>query len=292
VYSLRKLISPLESILRLLASPDTHLGPFVSGAASTAGALAAVAPQFTSLLSNGSTTLSALDAAGPALGSTIDQLPATESLGTSVLTSAEPVLADAATIVHDLKPGADLLPRASRSLDSILRAATPVFKLTPQLGSSLQTALTVVQKLANDPATAGTFELLGKNDLASAGADALVGLGSILQAAAPAQFGCNTIGIWARNAASTLGEGDSSGNWIRANLVINLDQNLLASAPAPDLHANPYPVEQPGTCTAGNEQFTPGQRIGAPVGLNGSSVENTTPPAGVLARGQAAGLVP
>jgi hypothetical protein len=285
-------MGPLEDILRLLASPSTHLSQFISGAAATTGALAPVAPAFTSLLSAGSTTFAALESAGPALGSTIDQLPATESLGTTVLTNAEPVLADAASIVQDLKPGAALLPRASGSLDAILRAATPVFKLTPQLATSLQTALTVVGKLADDPATTATFRLLGKNDLASAGADALVGLGSILQAAGPAQLGCNTLGIWARNSASALGEGDASGNWIRANLVLDLPQNLQASSPAADLHSNPYPVEQPGTCTAGNEQFTTGQRIGPPVGLVGSSVENTTPPAGVLARGQAAGLVP
>jgi ABC-type transporter Mla subunit MlaD len=109
IYGLHRLIGPLESLLRLLASPNTHVSQFISGAAATTSALAAVAPT-SALLGDAATTFGALENAGGALGSTIDQLSPTESVGTTVLTNAQPVLSDAATIVQDLKPGAALLP--------------------------------------------------------------------------------------------------------------------------------------------------------------------------------------
>src|SRR5207245_3368152 len=97
LYGLHKLIGPLQSLLRLFASPNTHLSQFISGAAATTGALAPVAPAISSLLSEGATTFQALNAADPALGNTIDTLPGTESQATTVFNNADPVLADAAS---------------------------------------------------------------------------------------------------------------------------------------------------------------------------------------------------
>ena len=51
--------------------------------------------------------------------------------------------------------------------------------------------------------------MLGANDLGTFGASAFVGLGAILNAVAPAQFACNVAGLWARNFASALSEGDA-----------------------------------------------------------------------------------
>ena len=291
IRSLRQLIGPLENLLRLLSSPSTHLAQFISGAAATSTAIAGVAPTISSLLANGATTFAAFESAGTALGSTIDQLPATESTGTTVLRNAQPVLADAASIVRDLKPAAALLPTASGRLDAILVTATPVFKRVPRLAAALQTALVAVGVLAHDPATIESFNVLGSNDLASFGSSAFIGLGAILRAIAPAQFACNVAGIWARNLGSYISEGDAAGTWQRTVPVISITQSALASQPASDLHANPYPIEQGGQCQGGNEPYRPGQHIGSSQ-QTGSTVDNTLPPPGVLDRGRAAGLVP
>jgi hypothetical protein len=203
------------------------------------------------------------------------------------------VLAEAAGIVQDLKPGAALLPRAARALDRIIVSATPVFKLTPKLASNLQAALVTVQKLASDSASSSVFKLLGANDLASFGSSAFVGLGAILKTVAPAQLACNTAGIWARNIASETTEGDSSGTWLRFIVMVNLAETLLThSTPSADLHANPYPIENSSQCQAGNETYSGGQLIGPPAAATSTRVDDTSPPAGVLARGQAVGLVP
>jgi len=291
IYQLHKLIDPIDSLLKLLASPSTHLSEFITGAAATTGALAPVASSVSALLADGATTFQALNSADPALGNTIDQLPATESQATTVLTNAQPVLADAAAIAVALKPAAPLLSPAGEKLDSLITHATPVFKLAPKLASTLQTALVTVDKLATDPASTSTFKTLGANDLATFGASGFVGLGGILREVAQAQFSCNITGTWLRNFSSTVSEGDASGTWVRAGLILDLPQIFEANAPSADLHENPYPIEDANQCQAGNTPYAPGQKIG-----NGFTapkvVDATSPPAGVLARGKSVGLVP
>jgi phospholipid/cholesterol/gamma-HCH transport system substrate-binding protein len=293
IYALHKLIGPLSNLLALLAAPSTNLAGFISGAAATTGALAPVAQTFTALLSDGATTFAALSAAGPALGSTIDQLPGTESVGTMVLTNAQPVLRKAAELVDELKPSAPLLSPAVSRIDGILAAATPVFKRAPELAARVESALAAVEALATTPATRKSFELLGTNDLATLGSSAFLGLGAILHAIAPAQLACNVAGLWIRNVVSILSEGDSAGTWIRFTGVVDpsLSLELLQSKPSPDLHVDPYPVEDSSECQAGNQSYATGQVIGNP-GQTGKTVDDTTAPAGVLARGSSAGLVP
>ncbi len=289
IYSTRHLIGPLEELLRLFASPDTHLSQLISGLAATTGALAPVAPTVTSLLNDAATTFAALQRSQ--LGAAIDQTPPTEALATTVLTNARPVLTQAATIVQALKPSAALLPLAAQRLDAILTGATPVFRRVPQLAGVLQTALTAVDALARDPAASGTFKVLGSNDLATFGSSAFVGLGAILRTVSSEQLACNVTALWVRNFASALTEGDSTAGWLRFAPIIDLNQEFQSGTPASDLHINPYPRENTSSCQAGNETYRGTQLIGDP-GPTSTTVDNTLPPAGVLARGQKAGLVP
>jgi hypothetical protein len=253
-----------------------------------------VAPTISSVLSDAATTFDALDK--PALGNAIDQLPATESLGTTVLTNARPVLADAAAIVQGLKPSAALLPTAASRLDLILTSATPVFRRVPALAAALRTALAAVDALARDPASTQVFKVLGSSDLATFGSSAFVGLGAVLRAAAPAQFACNVTGIWVRNFASALTEGDKTAAWLRFAPIIDANggaggQMFQQATPSSDLHLNPYPIENSSQCQAGNEVYTGQQLIGNPPRTS-TTVDNTAPPPGVLGEGRKAGLVP
>ncbi len=84
IYGTRQLIGPLESLLRLFASRSTHLAQFINGLAGTTSAFASVAPTFNSLLADSATTFAALDT--PGLGNSIEQMPPTEAVGTTVLT--------------------------------------------------------------------------------------------------------------------------------------------------------------------------------------------------------------
>jgi virulence factor Mce-like protein len=289
IYELRHAIGPLSDLLRLLDAPRTRLSQFIGGLAATTGALAPVASALSELLANGATTLRALDV--PALGATIDALGPTETLATQVLGNARPVLSDAAAIVSALRPAAGLLPEAARRLDAIVSSATPVFAKVPPLARALESALVAVNALARDPAATQTFAVLGSSDLATLGSSAFVGLGAILRAVAPAQFACNVAGIWVNNFQSSLSEGDSTASWLRFAPIIDLNQILPASGISPDLHINPYPIEDSTQCQAGNEGYSGAQLIGNPPRTS-TTVDNTEPPPGVLAEGRRAGLVP
>ncbi|MHB8695086.1 MAG: MlaD family protein [Solirubrobacteraceae bacterium] len=291
-HNARLLIGPLENILRLLAATSTNLSGFVSGLASTTGALAPVAPTINSLLAHGATTFNALQ--GSQLGQTIDQLPGTESLATTVLTNARPVLADAAVIVRDLRPGAALLPSTGQRLDQLLRASPAVFRQLPPVAAGLQSALVSIRALAADPASTNVFKVLGTSDLGTAGASAFIGLGAILNAVAPQQFACNVAGLWAHNFASSLSEGDSSAGWLRFMPLITTTQLTQTATPSSNLHLNTYPRESGGQCQAGNEVYSGTQSLafnGTTSGFNAATMA-TAPPPGVLALGKKAGLVP
>jgi virulence factor Mce-like protein len=289
LVSTRQLLGPLQNLLTLLASPRTHLAELVSGLAATTGALAPVASTVSSLLGDGATTFDALNASR--LGPAIDVLPPTETLASTVLTNARPVLSDAAAIVQALRPGAALLPLASQRLDAIVTGATPVFRAVPAVAASLTTAVQAVGSLARDPNSTGTFKILGTNDLASFGTSAFVGLGAILRSVASEQFACNVTGIWLHNFADALSEGDKTAGWLRFAPVLDPAQTFQSATPATDLHINPYPQESTSSCQAGNEVYRGTQLIGNP-GRTSTVVDATAPPPGVLARGQKAGLVP
>lgn len=289
IYGLDRLLGPLQSLLAMFASSRTRLGDFVSGLAATTGALAPVAPTITALLGDGATTFAALSRS--ALGQAIDATPPTEAVATTVLTNARPVLSDAAAIVSALRPGAALLPLGATRLDAIITSATPVFRRVPKLAAELNTSLGAVDALATDPASTQLFRVLGGNDLASFGASAFIGLGAILRAVSTEQFSCNVAGLWVRNFANGLSEGDSTAPWLRFSPIFAPDQTFQASKPAADLHINPYPIENASECQAGNEVYSGTQRIGDP-GQTSTVVDNTSPPPGVLARGEKVGLVP
>ncbi|MGH3610641.1 MAG: hypothetical protein ACRDRD_21515, partial [Pseudonocardiaceae bacterium] len=192
---------------------------------------------------------------------------------------------------QELKRSAALLPLAARRLDAVVTAATPVYRRAPQLASVLTGAAASIDALARDPAAGQTFKVLGSSDLGTLGASAFVGLGAILQSVSSSQFACNVAGLWVRNFASSLSEGNSSGTWLRFAPMLNAGQSLQSATPAPDLHLNYYPIENSHQCQAGNEVYTGTQLIGNPP-TTSRTVDNTSPPPGVLARGEQAGLVP
>jgi virulence factor Mce-like protein len=291
VGSLGRLLPPLERVTRTLADPRTDLAGFIRGLAATTRALEPVATVLGSLIGNGATTLGALDAAGDSLGQAIAELPPTEAVATRALTRLTPVLADASAITRAIRPGTRLLPTASARLDSTIRAATPVLRRAPKLADPLAEAFAAVDRGALSGTTQAALRVLGQSDFASFSATSVIGIGAIAQFLGAAQFHCNVAGLWARNLASTVSEGDAAGSWLNFIPIINSGQALQTPTPSPDLHANPYPHESGSECEAGNEPFLPGQQIGNPAGSQPAGTEETSPPPGVRELAQAAGLL-
>jgi hypothetical protein len=179
-------------------------------------------------------------------------------------------------------------------LDELLRVAPPVFRQLPPVAAGLQSALVAVDRLASDPASTRVFGVLGPNDLGTAGASGFIGLGAILKSVAPEQFACNIVGLWSRNFASSLSEGDSTAGWLRFMPIIDVSQLTQASTPSANLHLDNYPIQSGGQCQSGNEVFSGGQSLkftGTTAGFNPATM-STAPPPGVLALGRKVGLVP
>jgi virulence factor Mce-like protein len=282
IAATRRLLPPLQRVLTNLIAPDTQLARFVRGTAAFGEALAPVAPELLDLFDNGAATLRALEATGPALGDAIEELPKTEAAGSRSLRLIRPVLADLASITRSIRPGTVLLPPATLGLRDALRAGTPILKRTPALADRLGTSLAALGALSRDPNAARAVRKLTTT---------VQVLKPTLDTLLPAQVTCNLLPVAFRNAASTIGTGDSSGSWFNFTPILNSTQDSGAREPAANLHNTPTPNANADECEAGNEPYTPGIHIGNPAGLQRAATDTTSAPAAVRDLAAAAGLV-
>jgi virulence factor Mce-like protein len=274
-----ELLLRLDRVAGNLADRRTGLRRTIQAAGRVVDELSPVAPQLGSLIDGADRTLAALASVSPELSQVMAQLPSTELAGIRALSAARPVLRDARGLVHDMKPGIGVLPLAAGRLHAALQTGIPVLRRASALSQRLRTALHEVYVLASDPLARSTLARLRT---------ALDSLIPTLRFVAPMQTKCNYIGVFLRNIASTVSEGDASGNWLRTLAVANTDQVRSQPKPTADLHANPYPYTaapgQHGLCEAGNEPYATGQRIGHVPGVRARFTENVTPPYGGPAR--------
>ena len=273
-----ELIANLRSVMAVLSDPDTRLGALVPALERVASAVAPVAPQLGRMIESADVTFGALARVRDELGQTIAELPATELQATRTLRVARPLLADATLLMREARPGTRLLPEATARLDSAIDRGLPVLRRALTLADDLKATLEAVETLARDPATTTTLQKLDVT---------LAVTTPLLDFITPMQTRCNYLGLWTRNANSSISEGDANGNWFRTLVIANTAEFTSAAEPAPDLHANPYPRTgapgQDGECEAGNEGYEPGRQIGNPPGNQGQSTEPTDADAG---RGQ------
>jgi virulence factor Mce-like protein len=287
-------VSPaLQRVLELLASPQTNLEGFISGAAATVSTLAPLTDQFITLMRDGATTFGAINAAGPALGATLDAAPSAIDQTTVTLTHLRPALRSARQITRDLRPAADLLPSTLKQLDTTLRAATPVARNARDLAPALKSTFAAVNRFAANRDGINAIKALGAEDLPTTGASLLVGLGALFKTVSEAQFNCNALGIYLRNLASVTSEGDKMGAWVRITPILDLTSGLSRhdATPDPNLHFNPYPKANADECEGGNEPYAPGQAIGNVPGNQSKAHDVTKPPASATAAARAAGLL-
>jgi virulence factor Mce-like protein len=273
VASSPELLLRLRHVAANLADPRTGLRPTTRAIARLVEELAPVAPQLGSLLAAGERTFAALASVDPQLRATLALLPAVELEGIRTLRDARPVLREARLLVHDIRPGIGVLPRAAGRLHAALRTGIPVLRRASKLSDRLRAALHEVYLLSSDPLARSTLRRLRL---------ALDSLLPTLRFVAPVQTQCNYLGVYLRNIASTVSEGDASGNWLRTLTVVNQGQMQYRPDPAPDLHANPYPYTgQNGICETGNEPYKKGtQVIGHAPGASATYTEDLGRPGG------------
>jgi virulence factor Mce-like protein len=270
--SMRPLIESTRTVFGALAAPSTHLDRLISSFAATAAELGAEPQALAGILEGGAATLAALDAAGPELSTAIEQSPETLSAGTDALAVLRPVLARARVITARLEPASELLPSTARRLEAAARASTPQLRRARELGPLLDDAFGQLTGLAaSEPSVPALDSVAG----------VLPELRPAVEFLAPYQTVCNYVALAARNVASTVSEGNASGNWLRFAAILQTSEILPTEAPAPQLHFNPYPngaaPGQPRECEAGREPYLPGRVLGNVPGNQGLGTELTTP---------------
>jgi virulence factor Mce-like protein len=264
----------LVPVMRTLAAPETDLRGFVRGVEGAMATLAPVSGELRGLLRGADTTLGALERERDALEETLVQAPPTLTTGTRALRRIGPVVGEAAELVRALRPGTRLLPGTSAGLADLARRGEPVLRRAVDLGPQLDETLRAVGRLVAEPSTGGAVRKLTA---------VVSSLEPTLRAVNPFQVDCNYLGVWTRNASSTISEGDELGTWFRFIPIYQPSEIVQASEPAPQLHVTPYPNVD-GECEAGNEPYLPGRQIGNPPGRQPNRTQTTAPPKGVPVR--------
>ena len=277
IGELRPLVRHLVPVMRTLAAPQTDLAGAIEGVQGATAAVAPVSEQLAGLLRGFAVTLDAVVRAEPELDQTLADLPETTATATEALREIAPVLDDGAALMRDIRPAAHLLPGAARGLASVARRGTPVLERAIDLGPDLEDTLNAVGRLVAEPATLASVKRL---------TEVVASLGPTLRTVNPFQVDCNYLGLWTRNASSTISEGDAHGTWFRFIPIIQPTEITQSAEPAPELHVTPY-GRVDGECETGNEPFEPGRRIGNPAGLQPDHTEDTAPPPEVARGGDA-----
>lgn len=268
------LLRNLEPVMRTLAARRTDLTGFFPALERTARIVAPVAETQAALFRNLDATFTALEAVTPSIQASIVGGPPALEEAIRSFPVQRPFLRNSTLLFAELQPGVQALQKSAPTLASALTIGTPTLKRSIELNEQLASLTTAVQTFSQDPRT---------NLGISALTNTTQTLNPTLAYATPAQTFCNYASLFFRNTASLLSEGDATGTFQRAIIVLNaFGPNSLggpssAQANGPTegkigsnyLSVNPYPYTaapgQPKICGAGNEVFQPGQQqIGPP----------------------------
>ena len=273
IQSFEPLLRHLTPVMHNLAASQTDLDGLFRGLDSAARAAEPVATELGGLFDASATTLNAIARENDSFGRLIAETPETERVATTALRRITPVLNSATRLTSDLRPGVRALPAASSRLADAIETGTPVLARADGLADRLSDTLSALHTLVKDPATSGSVVQLTKT---------LEIVIPNLQALVPAQTRCNLIGLYMRNAPSTIGEGDENGNWFRFLPLQATPDNPYQGTVNDNLHFDPYVDSGAGGhCVAGNERYVDGQHIGPPPNAATAPTANpiTVPPA-------------
>lgn len=276
----------LLPVMRNLASPETDLGGFFRGLATTASAVAPVAQIQGELFRNLSTTFDAFAAiARPYLQDAIEGGPPALDTAIRVFPFQRVFLDNSAGFFRDLQPGAQALTTSAPLLADAFTVGTSTVRRAAALNRRLERSMRSLERFASDPQV--PLGLTGLNNTVQV-------LSPTIDNLAAVQTRCNYIALLLSNTANLLADHDSSsqpqGSWARlvpipGPIGVNSEGGpssapadgpidfpaIEASDPQNHLHANVYPsVGAPGqnaVCMAGNESYATGRTtIGNPPG--------------------------
>jgi phospholipid/cholesterol/gamma-HCH transport system substrate-binding protein len=284
--SLARLLGPLAAVSRTLATTATRLPAFITGYEQTASALSPVSTQLAGEFQSGGTTFDEIALHAGSVAATIEALPPAETAVTGAFARLAPALDGLAQISTELVAPGRLLPATLGQTNTTLAAGLPALARLPRFARVLGVTLGTLQRTAAQPVVPGAVRQL--SDLFDAGAPAV----SAFEAA---QTNCNAIGLWGTNfAAIWIKVGFPGGPNIAPIAITNLGasgESLQHATASPNAANNYLANENAQECEAGNEPHTGRVTLGNPPGLQPDTSPATSPPTGVQAYAQRAGLL-
>lgn len=279
IGAFRPLLRDILPVVRNLAAPDTRLERLIRELGDAAAIVAPVAETQADLFVNLDKTFAALrEVARPHIQDTISEGPETLDVAVREFPVQRRFLANLEGLMGELRPGVKSLRAAAPDLSAALRTGTPTLRRSIGLSKRTTSLLVSLQEFAEDPLVPRGVKKI---------TEAVTVLRPTLEFLEPTQTQCNYLGLWFRNVASHLSEGDAFGTWQRF-IIISAPSgpnneggpsSAPANGPNPDnhLHNNPYPNTgapgQPKECEAGNEPYAVGQTV---IGNTPGTQSNTT----------------
>jgi virulence factor Mce-like protein len=283
IAELDPLTRNLIPVLRNLNAPETDLRGFFRGLGRAAAAVAPVAEQQGDLFRNLSTTFEAFAAiADPYLKESSAGGPPAMEAFIAAAPFQRTFLSDSAELFRELQPGAAALRGSAPALAEAITVGARTIRSAAALNERLGRTMRSLEAFAEDPQV--PLGISGLNRTVNVLSPTIDNLSTMQQ-------NCNYIALLLNNAASILGDHDTStnpsGSWISispfgAPIGPNSEAGP-ASAPADGpptfrptipaepnhLHSNPYPSVgapgQNGVCMAGQERYVAGRTtIGNP----------------------------
>lgn len=293
------LFENLEPVARTFSDRATRLSDFIEALTSAASDTAAAGSDAGEVWANAERTFAAFAAASRGIQESLKESPPTLAVLTDEFPGQRPYLRDVTRMIKSFRPGAPYLPSVSEDLAVVVTRGTPAMRHLSRTSPKFSRFFETLGEFAGDPQVQ-----LGVKGLVTF----LRVTNEPLNFITPAQTVCNYGGLFARNLASALSNGEGVIGWLRFSAVAGVPNTVdggnaeggPASAPASIgaggqsnfLHANPYPYTaapgQPDVCAAGNEitkgrpNLPPGRviseatEIGNPVDIKkGARTEDT-----------------
>ncbi len=149
--SLPRFLGSVPPVMRVLADPDTRLGPFFDELEDAARISAPLADTIADGFRAGADTFEALARDPDALRATIEESPPTLAVGTSSLRETRPFLRSLASAAGDIRLAAGELRRSAPPIRDALASGVGPLRQTPAFSARLGNTFAALTALARSP---------------------------------------------------------------------------------------------------------------------------------------------
>jgi virulence factor Mce-like protein len=262
IENLNPLLTNLIPVMKNLADPRTRLARLFQALERASSITAPAAQTQADLFRDLDITFNALAGVAPQIKESIRLGP--NSLDTPIrdLPFQRVFLLNNQRFFHELRPGVRALRTAAPALADAVTVGTTTLIRSEAFNRRLKPLFASLERFAADP-----LVTLGLRDVRKL----VTTVANPIHRLVPAQTVCNYLGLWFRNVASLLSEGDKNGTWQRFIIVSapsgSNNEGGPSSAPADGpstdnhLHTDPYPTVNNTTCEAANEVYAPGKTL-------------------------------